>query len=168
LDASEGPGGPIIRRSRCAKKAQLATVIGLDLIRDEPEQGQSRGNGSRVQPAVELPTDPFGNRPGSQCPVMTPKPHEMFAVLGFRLDGQSSARQAERRQPPMEFVGQRLGGEGGHIDPFGWGIKLSCHGEVERRGADRKRAFIEPTSQPMGELAFGAEPSQHDVGREGG
>jgi hypothetical protein len=66
LDAGEGPGGPLGEGGFAAPEAELAALVGNDLVRDQGQVGQGAWGvaGASGQPAVELPADPLGHDGG--------------------------------------------------------------------------------------------------------
>jgi hypothetical protein len=66
LDAGEGPGGSLGEGGFAAPEAELAALVGNDLVGDQGQVGQGPGGvaGASGQPAVELPADPLGHDGG--------------------------------------------------------------------------------------------------------
>jgi hypothetical protein len=66
LDAGQGPGGSLGEGGFAAPEAELAALVGNDLVRDQGQAGQGARwvAAAPGQPAVELPADPLGHDGG--------------------------------------------------------------------------------------------------------
>ena len=99
---------------------------------------------------------------------MAPEPLERFAVLGLGPHHDPGAGQTQVVEAAVQLVGQRLGHEGGGVDPFGRRVELGLDLQLRRGDAGVGRALVESTGQAVGETALDPEAGQHVGGRQGG
>ena len=164
LQADEGAAGPLGRGAVAAPEAELAAVIGMDLVGHEAqERDAGRDGAGSGQPAVELPAHPLGEHGRGEGAVVAPQAGEVLAVLGLGFDAHPRAGQAAPGQACVQRVGQGLGREGGDVDPLGGRVELGAHLQVGRGQASGHRSLVEPRGQTVGAQAVGPEAT-HDRG----
>jgi hypothetical protein len=168
LESDEGTGGAFGGGAVAAPEAELAAVIGMDLVRRQTqERDAGRDCARHREPTIELPAHPLGEHGRGERTVMPPRTGQVLTVLGLDLDAHACAGQPAPGQTRVQLVGQGLGREGGDVDPFGRRVERGAHLQVGRRHAHRKRPLVEARRQAMGVPAFRPEARHHRGNRQG-
>ncbi len=120
------------------------------------------------EPAVELPAGAVGQGGGVEQPVVAPHPVQLLPRSGVCLDAEPGRGQSVPGQPLVQRLGERPGGEGGHVDPLERWVILTGHHQVGWWCADRQRTFVHTGRQPVRVGRVEAEPGQHVALGQGG
>ncbi|MEZ5165238.1 MAG: hypothetical protein R2695_01650, partial [Acidimicrobiales bacterium] len=166
LQPGDGPDSSFVGFGLPTPEPQLSTLRGDDLVgdqRDPCDTGARPGRRGTVEPTVELPSHPVGDRRRRQRPLMTPHPQVGLAMVGLGLDRDPHTRRTLAGQAPMEIVGERPGHERHPIDPVSRGVDDRGHRPVGRGQPRIGRLLVESGREAMRTQTFTTEPGD-DVG----